>query len=123
VQGSTAWQWVGSQTLSRRRDAAEVSRGNRVLVALLAAVATTTALGRLLGYKFGPNLVVRCRKGHLYTTVWIPGVHLTSVDLGVVRWQYCPVGRHWSWAVPVREATLSEEERRHARQHHDVAIP
>jgi hypothetical protein len=41
---------------------------------------------------------VRCRKGHLFTTIWIPGVNLKEVD-------------------------LTEEERRSAREDHDIPIP
>jgi hypothetical protein len=71
----------------------------------------------------GGNVVVRCRKGHLFTTIWIPGVKLKAVDLGVVRFQWCPIGRHWSFVIPVRDSDLSDEERQLARQHHDVRIP
>jgi len=28
----------------------------------------------LRGYPIGGRLVVRCRQGHLFTTLWIPGV-------------------------------------------------
>ena len=44
------------------------------------------------GYRFGTRTVVRCRQGHLFTTVWIPGASLKSLRLGWWRWQYCPVG-------------------------------
>lgn len=76
-----------------------------------------------LGYNLGPNTVVRCRKGHLFTTIWIPGVNLKEVDLIVARIQHCPVGKHWSLVVPVKEKDLTEEERRSAREDHDIPIP
>jgi len=41
----------------------------------------------------------------------------------VARVQRCPVGKHWSLVVPVREADLTEEERQFARAHHDIRIP
>jgi hypothetical protein len=66
---------------------------------------------------------VRCRKGHLFTTIWIPGVNLKEVDLIVARIQHCPVGKHWSLVVPVKEKDLTEEERRSAREDHDIPIP
>jgi hypothetical protein len=86
-------------------------------------VAGVTLIGRRLGYNFGDETVVRCRKGHLFTTIWIPGVHLKEVDLLVARIQFCPVGQHWSLVVPVRESELTEEELRQARGHHDVPVP
>jgi hypothetical protein len=35
----------------------------------------------------------------------------------------CPVGKHWSLVVPVRDADLTEGERQFARAHHDLPIP
>lgn len=82
-----------------------------------------TLLGRLLGYNLGANTVVRCRQGHLFTTIWIPGVKLKAVDLGVARLQRCPVGRHWSLVTPVKDSALTADERRFAAAHHDVRVP
>lgn len=82
-----------------------------------------TLVARLLGYKLGGRAVVRCRQGHLFTTIWLPGVKLKALDFGVARLQRCPVGGHWSLVTPVREGQLSDEERRTARDHHDVWIP
>lgn len=82
-----------------------------------------TLVARRLGYKVGGNTVVRCRQGHLFTTLWIPGVKLKAVDLGFARIQRCPVGRHWTLVVPVREADLTDGQRREAAAHHDVRIP
>jgi hypothetical protein len=45
------------------------------------------------------------------------------VDLIVARFQHCPVGKHWSLVVPVKEKDLTEEERRSAREDHDIPIP
>jgi hypothetical protein len=80
-------------------------------------------VARMLGYKLGRDTVVRCRQGHLFTTIWIPGVKLKAIDLGVARVQRCPVGQHWSLVTPVREATLSAAELWFARDHHDAFIP
>lgn len=92
-----------------------------IVVASLLVVGTMVA--RRLGYKVGGNAVVRCRRGHLFTTLWIPGIKLKAIDLGITRFQHCPVGRHWTFVVPVREAGLTDEDRRVAREHHDVWIP
>jgi hypothetical protein len=82
-----------------------------------------TLIARRLGYNLGTNTIVRCRQGHLFTTIWIPGVKLKELDLVIARIQRCPVGHHWSLVVPVRPATLSAENREFAQAHHDVRIP
>jgi hypothetical protein len=90
---------------------------------LIAAIVGGTLLARRRGYGFGTNTIVRCRRGHLYTTIWIPGVKLKALDLGIARLQYCPVGKHWSLVTPVRDSDLTEGERRLARARHDAPIP
>jgi hypothetical protein len=92
-------------------------------VAVLAGIVAYTLIARRLGYKLGGNTIVRCRRGHLFTTLWIPGVKLKAIDLGVARVQHCPVGNHWSLVVPVRESDLTEEERQRAGERHDAGIP
>jgi hypothetical protein len=94
----------------------------RALVAgavLLAGV----LVARRAGYRLGPNTVVRCRQGHLFTTIWIPGASLKALRLGWWRLQRCPVGQHWSLVSPVRESELTAEQRRSAAGHRDVRIP
>jgi hypothetical protein len=98
------------------------TRGRRILLTV-AAVAVWTVVARRLGYRFGPNTVVRCRRGHLFTTIWIPGVKLKAIDLLVARVQWCPVGRHWSLVTPVRDAARTAADRQGAAAHHDVRIP
>jgi hypothetical protein len=93
-------------------------------VALAAgAIAAFTLGGRALGYKLGLNTVVRCREGHLFTTIWIPGVKLKAVDLGVARIQRCPVGDHWTVVTPVREASLSARQLKRAHARRDIRLP
>jgi hypothetical protein len=82
-----------------------------------------TLLGRLLGYRLGLHTVVRCRRGHLFETIWIPGFKLKAVELGLVRIQHCPVGHHWSLVAPVKEATLSDADRQLAASYRDVRLP
>ena len=95
----------------------------RSVLLLSAVIAGGTLVARRLGYKLGVNTIVRCRQGHLFTTIWIPGVKLKGLDLGVARFQWCPVGRHWTLVTPVREADLTDEERSIAAEHHDIRIP
>jgi hypothetical protein len=75
------------------------------------------------GYGLGGNVVVRCSKGHLFTTIWLPGASVKSLRLGSRRLQYCPVGRHWSLVKLVRESDLSGRQLRVARGRKDVRIP
>ena len=69
------------------------------------------------------DVVVRCSRGHLFTTIWVPGVSLKSVRLGTVRVQHCPVGRHWSKVSPVPIDQLSDAERIEAARVHDIHLP
>ena len=75
------------------------------------------------GYVFGIRTVVRCRSGHLFTTLWIPGASVKSLRFGWWRLQRCPVGRHWSLVTPVRVSELSDDERRAAAEHRDAPVP
>lgn len=75
------------------------------------------------GYAPVGNVVVRCRNGHLFTTIWVPGASLKSLRLGWWRLQRCPVGRHWSLVTPVRRSDLTPEERQAAETRRDIRIP
>jgi hypothetical protein len=77
----------------------------------------------LRGYRLGGNVVVRCRDGHLFTTIWVPGASLKALRIGPWRVQRCPGGHHWSIVTPVRKADLSEAQRRLANQTRDIRIP
>ena len=59
------------------------------------------AVLRRRGQGFGGRVAVRCRDGHVFTTLWIPGASVTSLRLGPWRYQRCPVGQHWSLVTPV----------------------
>lgn len=95
----------------------------RLIAILIVGYAIGTLVARRRGYSVGGNTPVRCAAGHLYTTLWIPGVNLKAIDLLVVRFQYCPVGRHWSLVRPVRAADLNAAEREAAAARHDVMLP
>jgi hypothetical protein len=94
-----------------------------VPIVVVAFYVVGTLVARRRGYNMGGNVVVRCRKGHLFTTIWIPGASLKALRLGWARLQRCPIGRHWSLVTPVKDADLSDSELRAAREHHDVRIP
>jgi hypothetical protein len=73
--------------------------------------------------RIGGNVIVRCRSGHLFTTIWIPAASVKSLRLVWWRLQRCPVGHHWSLVTPVNGSDLSEGERRFAREHQDIRLP
>jgi hypothetical protein len=93
------------------------------LIVIGAGLAVGTLAARRRGYSVGGNTVVRCRQGHLFTTIWIPGASIKAVRLGWARYQRCPVGQHWTLVTPVRNADLTDDELRFAREHHDVRVP
>jgi hypothetical protein len=98
-------------------------RKRRLALAVIGLYVLGTFLARLRGYRFGRNVIVRCREGHLFTTIWIPGASLKSVRLGWWRLQHCPVGNHWSIVSLVKEDDLTEDEKRVAAEYRDTRIP
>ena len=98
-------------------------RGLRTVLIIAGAITGVTLIARRLGYNLGANTVVRCRQGHVFTTIWIPGIKLKELDLLVARVQRCPVGKHWSLVVPVRTKDITEAELQSAQEHHDIRIP
>ncbi len=112
-----------AQWRSPARGQQTVPPGRRLFVFVILLLTAGTLLARRLGYKVGGNVVVRCRKGHLFTTIWIPGASLKAVRLGWARLQRCPVGKHWTLVTPVKDTDLSDEQRTQATGYHDVRIP
>ena len=108
-----------------------MSDNGRIGIALIPIVLVIVAFAFLViymrrkGYSQGDaaNVVVRCREGHLFTTIWIPGVSVKSIKLGWYRFLYCPVGRHWTLVKPVRNEDLTDDELRTAYEHQDIRIP
>lgn len=90
---------------------------------LIAAALAEPVAMKLRGFPLGGKLVVRCHKGHLFTTLWISGVSVKSLRFLWWRVQRCPVGRHWALVTPVHEAELSWGERRAAQKHRDILLP
>jgi hypothetical protein len=90
-------------------------------VALLAAF--IFAYSRRVYQNGGGSVIVRCRDGHLFTTVWIPGVSFKAARLGTTRWQRCLIGNHWTVVARVDPSTLTEEERAYAAAHRDSRLP
>jgi hypothetical protein len=97
-------------------------RRRRTLILLAAGLLEPVAMW-LRGYPIGGRLVVRCRRGHLFRTLWIPGASLKAIRLAWWRFQRCPVGPHWSIVTPVKESDLTTRERRIANSRTDTWIP
>jgi hypothetical protein len=98
-------------------------RKRRGLKGLAAGVLLEAVAMKARGYPVGGRIVVRCHQGHLFTTLWLPGVSVKSVRLVWWRVQRCPVGRHWTIVTPVRDSELTEDERREAGTHADTWLP
>jgi hypothetical protein len=98
-------------------------RRGRVLTFAVGTMALEAVAMRLRGYRVGTSIVVRCRDGHLFTTIWIPGASVKSLRFAWWRYQRCPVGKHWSIVTPVKEANLTAAEKRTAAGHKDIRLP
>jgi hypothetical protein len=98
-------------------------RKRRIALVVIGLYVLGTILARLRGYRFGGNVIVRCRDGHLFTTIWVPGASLKSVRLGWWRLQHCPVGDHWSIVSPVKVDDLSDADKQLAAEYRDTRLP
>lgn len=105
-----------------RRRSRPNSRIRRLLTVAVSVLPEVIVLRRR-GYPPVGNVVVRCREGHLFTTIWVPGVSLKALRLGPWRLQRCPVGTHWSIVTPVRRSELTEEQDRTAADNRDIRLP
>jgi hypothetical protein len=78
---------------------------------------------RLRGGQAGTDVIVRCGQGHLFTTIWLPGMSVKAIRLGTARSQWCPVGKHWTTVHRVPESELTEQDIQEAHAHHDIRVP
>jgi hypothetical protein len=90
-----------------------------VVVALL-AFAAGALIARRRGYTQTGQVVARCRRGHLFTTVWMARASLRRLDLGWARIQRCPVDNHLTLVVRVKESDLTPEQKKLARKVRDT---
>lgn len=96
------------------------------LAVILVVVAISAGLSRVAtrkGYSLGRDTIVRCKQGHLFTTIWIPGGSLKAIRLGFTRFQRCPVSHHWTLVKPVKDADLTDDDRAVAARTHDLRVP
>lgn len=97
-------------------------RPRRVAIAALTAVIVEALAAWLRSGRIGGRLIVRCRRGHLFSTIWLPAASVKSLRLGFWRVQRCPAG-HWSLVTPVRASELSARERARAGRLKDIRLP
>jgi len=121
--GARCCTWRGPRSSVSVMASAQRKRRLAVLAAIAAGYAAGTVIATRQGYSFGRNTVVKCRQGHLFSTVWIPGASVKSLRLGFWRYQWCPVGRHLDLVRPVKAAELTEAGRSFALAHHDIPVP
>jgi len=77
-----------------------------------------------LGLPFsGPVSIVRCSRGALFETVWLPIVSLKAIRLGPLRIQRCPVHDRAELVRRVDPATLTREERAAAARYPAQRMP
>lgn len=92
-----------------------------IVVAALLAFLVGALWARRKGFTKPGEVVARCRKGHLFVTVWAARASRRQIDLGWARIQRCPVGDHWTLVVPVDRSTLTPEDKKLASKHRDGA--
>jgi hypothetical protein len=91
-----------------------------IVVVILIKVVYSRMRGRPA---LGGEILVRCRRGHLFRTYWSPLGSFTAIRLGSARFQHCPVGDHWSLVRPVNEAELTDADRFIVEQNRDKLSP
>lgn len=124
VTGSSTGSQEGSVTARTEPKPGRRRRRRAGIAVAAGAVAIEAAVvARRRGSFFAVDTIVRCRDGHIFTTLWVPGASLKAIRLGWWRIQRCPVGRHWSLVTPVDAGTLSQEERALAGGRHDIRVP
>jgi hypothetical protein len=94
-----------------------------VLVIFVVFAIRVARVSRTQGYRFGRDVIVRCRDNHLFMTTWIPMVSFKAIRLGLVRMQYCPVGNHVTLVRLMRDEDLTAAERLEASRHRDNGVP
>lgn len=94
-----------------------------LIVLIVVGVLIVWTLVRVRGGQAGTDVIVRCSAGHLFTTIWIPGLSFKAIRLGTERAQWCPVGRHWTSVTRVPESDLTQDDIQRAHERHDIRVP
>jgi len=65
---------------------------------------------------------VRCKAGHLFTTIWMPLGSLKAARFGNRRFQRCPVGNHWTMVVRLDRDAADPADLEAAAAVHDIRV-
>jgi hypothetical protein len=98
-------------------------RRKLTFIGVVLSLAVEAFVVRRRSGSFAGRTIVRCRDGHLFTTLWIPGASVKALRLGWWRLQRCPVGRHWTLVTPADVSTLGPLELRQASRELDTRLP
>lgn len=124
VTGAPSCTWRGAgRSITAMAKLRMGKRGLIVTGVVAASYVAGTIAAKRMGYTFGRDVVVKCRAGHVFSTVWIPGASVKSLKLGFWRLQWCPVGQHVTLVHPVKDTDLTDELRESAAAHHDIPVP
>jgi hypothetical protein len=96
-----------------------LTQRNKTAIAIVAGLTVAGLLNLLAPF----DRPVRCRSGHLFTTIWMPLGSLKAIRLGRRRFQRCPVGHHWTMVVPLDRSSASPADLQAAAALHDIRIP
>lgn len=100
------------------------SKRRIMVLGVVSFYVVATIVARRRGYSgLGGRTLVRCRDGHLFRTIWVPGVSIKAIRLGWYRFQFCPVGRHWTMVKPVKEREPDAGAPSFSLVPDDIAIP
>jgi hypothetical protein len=109
--------WKGARL--RSWSEVRLSRQNKTALVILGGMVVAGLLGRFERF----DRPVRCRDGHLFTTIWIPLASLKAIRLGRKRIQRCPVGHHFTIVARLDPASATAADLAAAAAVHDVRIP
>jgi len=96
-----------------------LSRESRIALAIAGGAIVAGRLNMLKRF----DRPVRCRDGHLFTTIWMPLASMKALRLGGRRFQHCPVGHHWTTVVPLDQTSARSADLETAAALHDIRIP
>ena len=96
-----------------------LSRQNKTALVIVGGLSVAGLLNKLERF----DRPVRCRSGHLFTTIWMPLASIKAIRLGRRRFQHCPVGHHWTTVLPLDPTSAAPADLQAAVALHDIRIP
>jgi hypothetical protein len=78
---------------------------------------------KTIAHNFPMATIVRCSRGALFETIWVPLVSFKAIRLGSKRLQRCPVHARWELVQRADPSTLTPAERAEGAEHPAGPIP